>query len=387
MYSSADKKNKVVTMAKVGLTDSGEMKMAKIKRYIDIYIPTETCNLRCHYCYIAQKNKFNSQIAKFSHSPATIRQALSVKRLGGVCLLNFCAGGETLLSAEVLPVVKELLLEGHYVMMVTNGTVTQRFNEMAQWPEELRSHLFIKFSFHYLEMKRLGWLNKFVDNVHRIKSAKISFTIEVTPSDELIPYIEELKGVCMSDFGAFCHVTIARDDRTKEQNILSRLTFDEYKKIWSQFDSPLFDFKSKIFGHKRNEFCYGGEWSLYLNLETGKLNQCYREKTIDNIYKNINEPIHFEAIGNACSAPHCYNGHSFIAFGTIPELEAPTYAEERNRVCSDGSEWLQPAMKEFMSSRLYDSNKEYDETRKLELRRKQTSAIKTWIRHLIGGNH
>lgn len=361
--------------------------MEKIKRYIDIFIPTETCNLRCHYCYIAQLHKFNSQIAKFSHSPATIREALSIKRLGGVCLLNFCAGGETLLSAEVLPVVRELLSEGHYVMIVSNGTISKRFDEIAEFPEELRSHLFIKFSLHYLEMKRLGWLDRFADNVRKMKRAKVSFTIEVTPSDELVPYIDELKEACISNFGALCHVTIARDDRTKEQNILSHMTFDEYKKTWSQFDSPLFDFKSKIFGHKRKEFCYAGDWSFYLNLESGKLNQCYREKTIDNIYKNINEPIHFEAVGNACSSPHCYNGHSFIALGTIPEIEAPTYAEERNRVCSDGSEWLQPAVKELMSSRLYDSNDEYDERRKIELRRKQTFNIKAWIRRIIGGSH
>ena len=121
--------------------------MDKIKRYIDIYIPTETCNLRCHYCYIAQLKKFNSKIAKFSHSPEEMRKALSKKRLGGVCLINFCAGGETLFSAEVLPVVRELLLEGHYVMIVSNGTISKRFDEIAELPEDLRSHLFIKFSY------------------------------------------------------------------------------------------------------------------------------------------------------------------------------------------------------------------------------------------------
>ena len=62
--------------------------MSKIKRFIDCYIPTETCNLRCHYCYITQKRKFNAKIAEFNHDAKYIRKALSVERLGGICLLN-----------------------------------------------------------------------------------------------------------------------------------------------------------------------------------------------------------------------------------------------------------------------------------------------------------
>lgn len=186
--------------------------MDKIKRYIDCYIPTETCNLRCHYCYIAQQRKFNTKLARFSQSPEIIRQALSKKRLGGVCLLNMCAGGETLLSEEVLPIVKQLLLEGHYVMIVTNGTVTKRFEEVAQWPKELLSHLFFKFSFHYLEMKRLNMMERYFANIQMIKAAGVSFTVEITPADELVPYIDEIKEISEKNLGALPHITIARDD-------------------------------------------------------------------------------------------------------------------------------------------------------------------------------
>lgn len=339
--------------------------MDKIKRFIDIMIPTETCNLRCHYCYIAQKRRFNSKLASFSHDPKTIRKALSVERLGGICLLNLCAGGETLLSDEVLPIVKEFLSEGHYVMIVTNGTLTKRFEEIAEWPKELLKHLFFKFSFHYLEMKRLGWMERFAKNVQLMKSAGASITVEVTPSDELIPYIDELKENCKKYFGTLCHVTIARDDRTNGIDILSELSVEENKQIWGQFNSTLYDYKMQIYHVKRNEFCYAGEWSLYLNLETGRLTQCYCGKEIDNIYRNIDEPLHFEAIGYQCSLPYCYNGHAFLALGDIPELKTPTYAEERNRVCADGTEWLQPEMKSFMQTKLYQSNKQYGILKKL----------------------
>lgn len=355
--------------------------MDKIKRFIDCYIPTETCNLRCHYCYITQKRKFNAKLATFSHTPEEIKQAFSVKRWGGPCLINMCAGGETLLSDQILPVVKALLEEGHYVMIVTNGTISERFEEVIKWPKELLKKLFFKFSYHFLEMKRLGWTDRFFNNVQRIKETGSSFTVEVTPSDELIPYIDELKKECIKQAGALCHLTIARDDRTKGIDILSNLSWDEYKRTWGAFDSSLFDFKSQIFQQRRKEFCYAGAWSYYLNLESGALKQCYCGERIWNIYEKIDEPIPEKPIGYSCSLPYCYNGHAFLALGDIPELLTPTYAEERNRVCEDGTEWLQPEMKVFMSTKLYEVNNQYNVLKKTRIRFRQW-AVKNGIRNM-----
>lgn len=337
--------------------------MDRIKRFIDCYIPTETCNLRCHYCYIAQRRKFNNKLAHFSHSLNTIRKAFSISRMGGICLINLCAGGETLLSDEVLPIVEQLIIEGHYVMIVTNGTLTKRFHEIADLPENIKKHLFIKFSLHYLEMIRKGWLTRFADNVNLMKNNKVSFTVEVTPSDELIPFIEDLKDYCLTNFGALCHITIARDDRTGGIDVLSSLEYKDFKTVWSQFDSRMFDFKTEIFYHKRYEFCYAGDWSIYVNLETGNINQCYCGKSIGNLF-DFSKPISFEAIGKKCSLPHCYNGHAFLSIGDIPEINSTTYDLTRNRQCLDGTEWLQPEMKGIMHSRLQESNKEYSAYKK-----------------------
>lgn len=338
--------------------------MDRIKRFIDCYIPTQTCNLRCHYCYITQNRKFNNKLAEFAYSRETICKALSKERLGGTCLLNFCAGGETLLSSEVLPLVRSLIEEGHYAMIVTNGTLKKRFDEVATWPKEVLERLFFKFSFHYLELKRLDLLELFFNNVNLMKQMGASFTVEITPTDELIPYIDEVKAICMEKLGTLCHVTVARDDRTDGIDVLTKYNFEEYKKIWGQFNSELFAFKTEIFYQKRNEFCYAGDWSAYLNLGTGALRQCYCGKLLGNIYEDVNKPIPFAAIGEQCTQPHCYNGHVFLTLGNIPELQTPTYAQMRNRVCSDGSEWLKPQMRALMSSKLSDSNKEYSSLRK-----------------------
>lgn len=339
--------------------------MDKIKKFIEIYIPTETCNLRCHYCYITQQRKFNSKLATFTHTPQEIRKALSKKRLGGICLLNMCAGGETLLSEDFLPIVKELLIEGHYIMIVTNGTLTNRFEEIAQWDQGLFQRLFFKFSFHFLEMKRLKWIEKFVQNVQLMKKVGASFTVEITPSDELIPYIDEIKKSCIDSFGALPHITIARNDRTDGIDILSNYSIDENKKIWGNFKSTLYDYKMEIYHVKRNEFCYAGDWSIYVNLETGDMKQCYCGKELDNIYKNIDKPLYFKAIGKKCTLPYCYNGHAFLSLGVIPELHSPTYATLRNRVCDDGTEWLQHSMKEFFNSKLNESNRQYGIIKKI----------------------
>lgn len=353
--------------------------MNGIKRYIDCYIPTETCNLRCHYCYITQRHKFNGKLVHFPQSPETIRKALSKERLGGTCLLNLCAGGETLLSEEVLHVTKQLLLEGHYVVIVTNGTITKRFEEIAGWPKEILNRLFFKFSFHYLEMKRLNMMERFFSNVQLMKNAGASFTVEITPSDELVPYIDEVKAECLAHVGALCHVTIARDERTEGFDVLSDYSFEEYKKIWGQFGSELFRFKSEIFYKHRDEFCYAGDWSAQLMLDTGVLKQCYYGKVIDNIYEHIDRPIHFEAIGHDCTMAHCFNGHSFLALGDIPEIDAPTYTEVRNRICEDGSEWLQPEMKRFMGTKLYENNKEYNVFKKAKNRIKKACDFRRYL--------
>lgn len=340
--------------------------MNKIKRYIECYVPTETCNFRCHYCYITQQGRFANKLASFPHPPGFIRKALSVQRLGGTCLLNVCAGGETLLSAELLPVIQSLLEEGHYVMIVTNGILSKRFDEILQFPEDLRKRLMIKFSFHYLELIRLNLVDAFFDNIAKMKKAGVSFTVEITPNDESIAEIEKIQDMCLARMGTSCHVTIARDDNDPAITHLSKLSFVEFCRTWSVFDSDLLDFKKNIFYQKRNEYCYAGEWSVYLNLCTGDMWQCYAASFLQNIYADIGKPIKFLPVGKKCSLPHCYNGHAFLALGAIPTLKTPTYASLRNRETHAGP-WLNGTAQEFLSSKLYESNPVHSPVKKISV--------------------
>lgn len=341
--------------------------MDQIKRLVNLHVPVTTCTLRCHYCYITHHRLFDGPLPELKYTPEEIRKALSKERLGGTCLMAFCGGGETLLPPKMVSYTKALLEEGHYVQIVTNGTMTKRFDEIAAFPAELLKRLFFKFSYHYMELKSKNLLDIFFANVNKMHKAGASFTLEATPSDEMIPYIDEVKEAAIKNTGAVCHVTIGRDERVAgELPILTNLDVEDYKKTWSIFDSSFFDYKWSIFGEKRKEFCYAGAWSIYVNVGTGIMTQCYCSHYTQDIFRDTDKPIRFLPIGNNCTLEHCYNGHSFLSFGTIPELKAPTHTELRNRVCADGSEWLYPEMKYFMASKLYDTNKEYSKLEQLE---------------------
>ena len=324
-------------------------------RYFDIHVPVTTCNLECDYCYIAHKDNSSVGIRPLNYSLSHIRKALSRERLGGTCLLNFCGAGETLLAPYIVTLTREMLEEGHYVMIVTNGLPAKRIRELTEEiPEVLRKHLILKISFHFTELKKKGLLEHFFANVRLIERSGISFTVELTPSDDEIPYIEEIKDVCIKNLGALCHVTVARDDSKPGIPILSALSREEFVKTWGQFDSPLFDFKMQIFGHYRKEFCYNGLWGGCISLDDGSFSQCYGLRST-KIFDNLSAPIDFCPVGN-CEKAHCFNGHSWLTLGTIPELITPTYLEMRDRVTVDGRHWIGEDMRLFLSQKLSANN-------------------------------
>ena len=336
----------------------------KVRRIIAMNVPIKNCNLSCHYCYIAAQKQIKRGPAVFNFSPEHVAKCLTIERLGGPCIINLTGGGETLIPPEMPSYINALLNEGHYLEVVTNGTLSKRFKEIATFQRELLLRLEFKFSLHYLELKKRNMLEVFADNVKLMRSAGCSFTIECTPTDELEPYIDELKTYCLNNFGALCQLTIARNDLTNSKEVLSKRTFEEYCKVWNQFESTMFAFKKDIFLRKCTEFCYAGCWSLYVDMGTGNTKPCYGQMLNQNIFEHPDKPIKFMPVGKHCRQPYCYNGHAYLALGNIPELKTPTYSEIRNRKCVDGSEWEQPDLKEAFSSKLYETNAEWNKRKK-----------------------
>ena len=329
--------------------------MEKIKRFITCHIPVSVCNFRCQYCYLHSIKK--KEVKLFILEPHVLANKLSVERLGGICYFNLCADGETMIHPQLIDLIKELTNMGHYVDIITNGVLTEKFDKLLkELDSNQQKNLMIKFSFHYLELKRTGLLDMFVSNVKKISISNISYSIEITPHDELIAYIDEIKSFSIENFGAYPHITVARDADTRNIEVLTKLSREDYKKTWGEFESAMFNFKLSTFNCKRNEFCYAGDWSLKLDLGSGEYRQCYVGATLGNICDDA--PIKFKAIGR-CQLPHCFNGHAFLALGNIPDLSSPTYAEERDRITKDGEHWLKSECREFFSTKLYNTNTQY----------------------------
>ena len=100
-----------------------------------MYGATTKCNLKCSYCYIIQEGRRTEKSAELKYSPEHIGKALSKKRLGGTCYISICGAGETLIPKEVPDIVKQILKQGHYVNITTNGTISDRIDEIVAFPQ------------------------------------------------------------------------------------------------------------------------------------------------------------------------------------------------------------------------------------------------------------
>ncbi len=339
--------------------------MNKIKCFIECLLPVTACNLKCDYCYIIQRDQRKLKIPQLKYSPEIIGKCLSVKRFGGTCYFSICGAGETLIPQYTIPIVKNILEQGHFVNITTNGTLTQRFEELFTLPNNLLERLNISFSFHYIELKRLNLLDVFFDNILKCKKNNISFVVQIQLCDEYIKHIDEIKRICFEKIGAYPQVAATRKENKnlKEFELLTDLSEDEYILKGKEFNSPLFDFTMKNFNVKRKEFCYAGDWSFVLNLLSGKLCKCYGMYNGQNIFENPNKKIKFEAIGTNCPSKFCLNSSHFMSFGVIPSIVTPNYGDLRNR---EEANWYSSLkIIEAFSSKLQESNKEYSKFKKI----------------------
>lgn len=325
-----------------------------IKKYILCNVPYNDCNLRCPYCYIGQTIGY-TKLKLIKHSPKYIRAALSQKRLGGAAIITLCGRGETLLDASVPDIIKELTEEGHFVTIVTNGTITSAFDKILNLPIDKKT-LFFKFSLHYMELKRLNLLDVYAQNVRKVWTQGCSITLELVSSDDLVDYIDEIKEWSMKNFGAWPHLTIARDDRQKTFTLLTEMSINEFEKTWKCFDSKMFDFKIETLNMKRFKNCMAGDWSFVVSLDTGKINKCTGNPYISNIYEDIFSDIYLEKVGDKCCLPYCYNCHAYMALGISNEIEAPTYFEVRDRVTDKGEHWVNDTVRNVFTQKLYINN-------------------------------
>lgn len=336
-----------------------------MKRLINFVLPVQACNFHCHYCYIGQEGRANVGMGHLQYSPEHIQKAMTKERLGGICHINMCGLGETLLPEYSVELCKKMLENGHFVSIVTNGTVTDRIRQLLAFPEWMKQRMFFKFSFHWLELLRTNTLALFWENVNFVKKENVAFTVELTVNDACTAHIGEIQKSCIEHLGGgYCHVIESRNNNDGFSR-LTKLKEAEHLNMWGAFQSPLFQFQQEHWMVKREEFCYAGDWAVSLNVESGWMMPCFAGgEAIQNIFENPQEPIHFMAIGHKCQWKHCYAAYILLTSGVIPELNTPVYAKLRECASATGGQWLSPDVRRFFSTKLAEENRCYSSRKK-----------------------
>lgn len=174
--------------------------------------------------------------------------------------------------------------------------------------------------------------------------------------DEYFEKWDQILSLVENKVGAKPQLAVTRDESTVPFKFFSKKKDAEYIELSRKAGSPLFDFTLKNFNVPRHEFCYAGDWSGKLYLDTGILLPCYSARKGRNIFSNLDQPIRFEAIGRNCSMPYCVNSSHFMSLGIIPTISTPSYADLRDR---PEANWYTPKMRAFLNERLYQNNLRY----------------------------
>lgn len=330
----------------------------RIHKFIELLVfGTTECNFHCEYCYVWRKEEFHKGTETSFYPVIECRKALSQQKLGGVCHINICASGETMLSKDIVELVYELLDEGHYVSIITNGTVTSKINDILNFPSKLLDRMFFKLSFHYAELKRTKLLDKFWINVDNIRNSPCSYSIEITPCDSLVQDIENVKNEFKKNAnGAMPHITFTRDSQKEGLDLLSEYSLEEYIQTWKTFDSDLFDLKSHLYKRKICEYCYAGNWSYRINIVNGNIQSCYQQQLKGTIFDKDYKYLPIMPVGYKCKLDYCFNNHAFLVWGDVPDIKCKNYLQMRDRVSDSQEHWIKPEYSAIMSQKLYENN-------------------------------
>ena len=331
----------------------------KIQRYIECYMDRQACNLKCEYCYVSQRREISNKVRKFTHAPEFIASALSPHRLGGISLIGLCCDGEPLISDDYVTLIKLLLQEGHYVFLISNGTITKSIDKLCELPKDAVSRLFIRFSYHYFELKRLNLTKAFFENIRKIRECGGSISLLLVGSDDYIDYLDDIKETCMKELGALPHIDMVRDEvkgKDVSLEIDSKYSYEKYTAIWEQFESTFFKVKEKTKELVPGK-CYAGKRVLHLDLMTGMARRCSTGEFVDNIYEDISKPINFYMEPEACLMKYCPCSSMFFALGSrLNYQNMPTVYELWNRETKDGINWMNDESKEFFMQRFDEAD-------------------------------
>ena len=326
------------------------------KKFIEAIVPGTACNFTCSYCYVAQAEGVEKRALEKSRFDAeTIGYALRKERIGGSAYINICGVGETLLPRGMPGIIMEILKQGHFVNIYTNGTVTSSIDQICAGDKNLLRRLCFSFSLHWIELKERNLLNVFSENIRKVRAAGCSIVCNMVLDDSYLPFLNEIRQWSIQTIGACPQLSFPKkwNNEDNYSPLTSNIAILQEKA--KSFQSPYFDFTSRFYNYDRKKFCYAGRWSFVLNLFTGDISQCYGSPVVQNIYKNLESKIKQKPIGFRCKSGAC-GGGLFLPMGVVPAIPTPSYEKLKNRATA---QWYSHEFAKFLSQQLSDNNKSF----------------------------
>ncbi|MDD5999622.1 MAG: radical SAM protein [Lachnospiraceae bacterium] len=344
--------------------------MREIKKFINATVHTQGCNLKCDYCYLAQHMYSNNKSRLALRNPVEyVLKAFSPERMGGICYITLVGDGETLLPDDIEDFIVGLVKQGHYLTIITNGTLVEKIIHIIERLKEinLQNHIYFSLSLHFLEIVRLGLKDRFTQCVNFLKEENISVGITLVLANSYIPVIEEIKIYC-DELGIVPSVNLAINEHEDgEVEHIVEVSDEEYREMEKRLTGQK-SVTSKLnnFYTKETGFCYAGVWSIILDITTGECGQCVNNSDhVFNFYDNIEKPLELLPVGNRCKAAYCICGFR-DAWHLVPEKEFITEKE----TISPSDRFLSEETRRRFRTDLAKSNEEYSDTMKEAINQK-----------------
>lgn len=291
--------------------------MEKIVKMINGTIHTLGCTLQCEYCYLAQRGyKNDGDIFALKYPLDKVLKACSKERLGGTCFIQIIGDGETLLPKDAGPLILGLLKEGHYVQVITNGTLTERIHDLIEGAEQegVVDHLLMSFSLHFMELEKGNWLKIYADNINYVREKGVSFRISMVCSDADIEAEKRIHEYCENDLDGVA-LSIGSAKKYNEitgniEGLWSKYEKEEYyKKVIDIFPSYNLEYIQDLDEIDNHKFCYAGSWYFQVDFTTGTYSQCLQNAgPVHNFFENIEDELLLEPVGTRCKASWCWCG-------------------------------------------------------------------------------
>ncbi|GAM11529.1 hypothetical protein OR1_03845 [Geobacter sp. OR-1] len=320
-------------------------------------MPGSACNLNCKYCY---SGSAKGERGKFRFPLEHMLRSFAPDRFGGPIFFGGAAAGETLLVEGIVDFTRGMLELGHVVSYTTNMTYSPVIDEFCKFPDAMKKRLQLDASLHYLELKEVGKLNTYFDNLRKLKDEGISIALFLCITEEYLPHLNEIHDLCMQRIGLLPVAGMTRVYSSAGGKNSGSL-LPEYEELVMKFcDHRQWDLQKKVYGQKRNEFCRAGEVSINLSLETGEYTKCWgssgrmalweqlpfsgalrsirrlpgigrvakriiplKSQVMGNLY-DLEQPIDFKPMGQ-CPFYDCVCA-SYLCWGLIPGFDAPTHS-------------------------------------------------------------